>query len=85
MDTKNHKNCRHLLNSLSDFVEGELADDLCVEIQRHLDDCPDCHLVVDTLRKTIYLYRSTAEPPDVPAEVRERLFHCLNLEEFLDQ
>jgi anti-sigma factor (TIGR02949 family) len=85
MDKENHKNCRHLLNSLSDFVDGDLAEELCTEIQRHLDDCPDCHLVVDTLRKTIYLYRVSAEPPDVPAEVRERLFQCLDLEEFLEK
>jgi anti-sigma factor (TIGR02949 family) len=85
MDKENHKNCRHLLNSLSDFVDGDLAEELCTEIQRHLDDCPDCHLVVDTLRKTIYLYRASAKPPDVPAEVRERLFQCLDLEEFLEK
>jgi anti-sigma factor (TIGR02949 family) len=85
MDKHNHKNCRHMLDSLSEFVDGTLADELCSEIQRHLDDCPDCHLVVDTLRKTIYLYRETAEPPDVPADVRQRLYQCLDLDEYLDK
>lgn len=74
-----------MLDSLSEFVDGTLADELCSEIQRHLDDCPDCHLVVDTLRKTIYLYRETAQPPDVPADVRQRLYQCLDLDEYLDK
>jgi anti-sigma factor (TIGR02949 family) len=83
MDKKEHKNCRHLLNSLSEFVDGSLAENLCVEIQRHLEDCPDCSVVVDTLRKTVYLYRTTAEPPDVPADVKERLYQCLELDDYL--
>jgi anti-sigma factor (TIGR02949 family) len=80
----NEKNCRHLLDSLSEFIDGSLADDVCLEIQRHLEECPDCNVVVDTLRKTVYLYRTTSEPPLVPAEVRQRLYHSLNLDEFLE-
>jgi anti-sigma factor RsiW len=82
---KKHKNCRHLLESLSDFIDGALADDLCIEIQRHLDECQDCHVVVDTLRKTVHLYHSISESPTVPSDVRERLYRCLDLDEFVDR
>lgn len=85
MQDKKHKNCRQLLDSLSDFVDGSLAEELCVEIERHLNDCEDCHVVVDTLRKTIYLYRSTADPVEVPFDVRERLYHRLDLDEYLEK
>ncbi|MDP3184780.1 MAG: hypothetical protein Q8M58_05865 [Anaerolineales bacterium] len=35
-------------------------------------------------RKTIYLYHATtAEPANVPLDVRERLFHSLKLEDYL--
>jgi hypothetical protein len=84
MGKHEHKNCRHLLGSLSDFVDGTLADEICTEIQRHLSECEDCHIVVDTLRKTVYLYRSTGETPLVPSDVRSRLYHKLNLDEFLE-
>jgi anti-sigma factor RsiW len=80
---KKSENCRHLLDSLSDYMDGDLSDDLCFELERHLTDCKDCQIVVDTLRKTITLYRATATPPPVPSEVRERLYKCLNLDEFL--
>jgi hypothetical protein len=40
---------------------------------------------VDTLRKTIYLYRSSTGPPDVPADVRDRLFRRLDLDEFANR
>jgi anti-sigma factor RsiW len=52
-----HPGCRNLLGSLSEFVDGTLEDELCAEIQRHMDGCDNCRVVVDSLRKTIYLYR----------------------------
>ena len=82
MRNKSDKPCRHLLASLSDYVDGELEAELCEELERHMEGCDNCQIVVDTLRKTIYLYRSTATAPDVPVDVRQRLFHRLNLDEF---
>lgn len=80
---KDHEQCRHLLASLSDYVDGELSQELCAEIERHMAECNNCRIVIDTLRKTISLYHSAAPRPEMPAEVRQRLFKRLNLEEFL--
>ena len=71
-----------MLESLSDYVDGELEAELCKELERHMDGCENCQIVVDTLRKTIYLYRSSTGPPDVPPDVRDRLFRRLDLDEF---
>ena len=79
----NHKDCSYLLGSLSEYVDGNLGEELCDEIERHVSDCEDCRIVIDTLKKTIYLYHETADPPDMPAEVRSRLFKRLNLEDFI--
>jgi predicted anti-sigma-YlaC factor YlaD len=76
------KNCRSLLGSLSDYVDGSAQEELCRKLERHLAECEDCRIVVDTLRKTVYLYHSNTET-DLPGPVRERLFKRLNLEEFL--
>ena len=78
-----HENCHHLLDSLSDFIDDSLSEDLCAEIKHHMSDCEDCRVVVDTLRKTVYLYRSSAPSPEVPMDVRQRLFHRLDLDEYL--
>lgn len=78
------KDCRHLLESLSDYIDGVLEEELCAEIERHMAGCENCQVVVDTLRKTIYLYRQNAPSPDVPADVRARLYRRLDLEEYLD-
>ena len=75
--------CRNILGSLSDYIDGELDPELCVELERHMDGCENCRIVVDSLRKTIYLYRTVNPCPDVPGEVRERLFQTLDLDEFI--
>ncbi len=80
---KKHDNCHHFLDSLSDYVDGELKADLCLEIERHMADCDDCQIVIDTLKKTVYLYHETAEEPAIPSDVRVRLFRRLNLDDFL--
>ncbi len=84
MDT--HATCNQLLDNLSAFVDGELKEELCQEIQQHLGECENCQIVVDTLRKTIYLVRANAaEPVEIPADVRERLFRRLELEDFVEK
>ena len=77
-------NCGHLLSSLSEYVDGELSDDLCKALEHHLEDCEDCRIVVDTLRKTVYLYHATAETENIPNDIRQRLYKSLNIEEFLE-
>jgi anti-sigma factor (TIGR02949 family) len=79
-----HKNCHQLLGSLSQYVDGELNEELCAALEQHLANCENCRIVVDTLKKTVYLYRTTAQTETLPNDMRERLFKSLNIEEYLD-
>jgi anti-sigma factor RsiW len=80
-----HKNCRYLLSSLSAYVDGDLSDELCLAIERHMENCEDCQIVINTLQKTVDLYHQTTEPPEIPTDVRNRLFQRLDLDEFLSK
>ena len=80
-----HHKCKHLLGSLSDSIDGELGSAVCSEIEQHLQDCENCRIVVDSLRKTVYLYKVTAGTPAMPIDVRERLYKRLDLKEFIDK
>jgi len=76
-------NCKHLFDSLSEYVDGTLQQAFCDEIERHIANCENCRVVIDTLKKTIYLYHETAGEPMIPSDVRTRLFQRLNLDEFI--
>lgn len=84
MTKSTHSNCGSLLGSLSDYVDGELGAELCRQIEKHIAECEDCRIVVDTTRKTIDLVHASNHPqPDLPDEVRNRLFKRLNLADYL--
>jgi len=78
-----HGNCRYLLGSLSEYVDATLEGELCAEIERHLSECENCRVVVDTLRKTVSIVHTTHPDPTMPEDVRERLYKRLDLDEFI--
>ena len=47
--------CQELLGQLNDYIDGELAAELCRDLELHWADCADCRVVFDTLAKTITL------------------------------
>lgn len=70
--------CQSLLSQLSDYIDGDLEEALCAELERHLASCENCRIVVNTLAKTITLYHHLPDP-DLPAETQDRLFKVLKL------
>jgi anti-sigma factor RsiW len=75
------QSCHDLLRSLSDYVDGTLDESICAEIEKHMAECDRCHIVIDTLRKTVELYRTLPAPP-LPDDVHKRLLLRLNLDDY---
>ncbi|HWQ14871.1 MAG TPA: anti-sigma factor [Roseiflexaceae bacterium] len=70
--------CRRLLAQLNDYVDGDLAQDLCQALEAHLDGCANCRVVLDSLTKTVALYHGLREAPvELPPGVEERLLQRL--------
>jgi anti-sigma factor RsiW len=68
-----------MLDQLSSYIDGELEAALCAELEAHLDGCPDCRVMVDTMRKTIILYRAHASG-ELPADAKDRLYRVLKID-----
>lgn len=69
-------NCRGVIRELSSYLNGELDASARADLERHLEHCKDCRLVVDTTQKTIQIF-CNAEPVPLPTDVRERLHAAL--------
>jgi anti-sigma factor RsiW len=67
--------CRELAELLADFIDNELPQENCQQIQEHLGDCPHCVHYVATYRLTIQLTRilPCCLPPSVEQRLREQL------------
>jgi anti-sigma factor (TIGR02949 family) len=84
MSEHSHQNCDELLGSLSAYIDGELNPQLCQELEKHLANCDNCRVVLNTTKRTIDLVHSPAEKSDLPEDVRERLFKRLKLDDYLN-
>ncbi len=60
--------CRELFERLSEYVDGELSQEICQEIQRHMEGCDPCVAFAKTLKKTADLCRRLPSQP-IPREV----------------
>lgn len=76
------KSCSEMLAWLSDYADGSLEEILCRELEGHLAECDDCRVVLNTLKKTVELYRLEGRS-EMPEGVRERLFRRLSLEDLM--
>ena len=72
------KDCQDTLEILSEYIDGDLDPCLCAEIEQHMAECGNCRIMVDTLRKTVILYRDYGHE-EVPADAKDRLYAVLNL------
>ncbi|HMK34363.1 MAG TPA: anti-sigma factor [Desulfomonilaceae bacterium] len=64
--------CKHFCNQLSDYLDGEVTEDECRLIEEHLDVCPPCLLVYESLKTTVTIC-GQAVPADLPEHVRAEL------------
>lgn len=83
MKHQHKQECNELLGTISEYMDGSLRDELCRELERHLSECDDCRVVVDTMKKTIDLYQTETAREGLPADVRRRLFKSLQLDDLL--
>ena len=64
--------CPDVLTLLSKKLEEEVSPDLCAEMERHVDGCPHCKGLCDSLKRTLAVCRALPTP-SVPPHVQESL------------
>jgi len=76
------EDCKKDFERLSEYLDGELDDVICSEMERHFCECPECRECVESMRKTIQLCREAAVeviPADAKARLRVMLRECIDL------
>lgn len=69
-------NCRGVIRELSSYLDEDLDAGARADLERHLNKCEDCRLVVDTTKKTIHIF-CNSEPVPLPQDVSNRLHAAL--------
>ena len=68
--------CEAMIDYLSDYIDGDLDGPLAREARDHIATCRHCHIVHDTTRDTITLYRQH-RGREVPKDRQARLIEAL--------
>ena len=76
-----HKSCKELLEGLSAYIDNEASEAICQEIERHLNACDNCRIMLDTLWKTISLSQVVDSTDQMPRGLQERLLETLAIED----
>jgi anti-sigma factor RsiW len=71
-DGHDHKHCLEMFKRLSEYLDNELDDITCKEIEAHVEKCVPCFACMQTLKRTVDLCKQAADQP-VPRDFSEKL------------
>ena len=69
--------CKAMFAELSDYLDEQLDDSLCEELEKHMGGCEPCQAFVATLEAAIQQCRNSPGdcPPPIAAKLRDDLMH----------
>jgi len=71
--------CPEMLDRICAELREDIESEVCRELKEHLAECPDCRAYVDSLKKTVILFRSVPDK-NIPEDVQGRLFKSLKID-----
>ena len=70
--------CKDVLNHICEKLDIDLDSARCRTIKKHIKECPDCLAYLDSMKKTIWLYRAYPNPV-LPKGAQKKLFASLKI------
>lgn len=68
--------CKEFLDELSEYLDGNIGEEVRKELDGHLTECPNCFVIVDTTKKTLQVYRGM-EPKPLSPDLHDRLMKAV--------
>jgi len=71
--------CREIYRHICENLDEDLSSPRCRQIRKHVDACPDCRAYLDSLKKTVALYRELPAP-ELTRSAHAELLETIRLE-----
>ena len=68
--------CKEFLQELNDYLDDVVDVQLRSRIEAHVNECPNCFVILDTTKKTIQVYKGM-EAHVLPDDVQQRLLQAV--------
>ncbi len=64
------------MQELTDYLDSTVDAELRRKLEAHINECPNCFVILDTTQKTIKVYKGM-QPQEIPEEVHIRLMKAV--------
>jgi anti-sigma factor RsiW len=71
-DDQDHSHCLEMFRKLSEYIDGELDQINCAEIEKHAENCVACFSCLETLKRTVDICKNVIDQP-VPQDFSRKL------------
>ena len=68
--------CKQFLQELDSYLDETLDPDTRANLQKHVNECPNCWVVYDTTAKTLKVFKGL-EAQAVPKDIQARLMAAI--------
>jgi anti-sigma factor (TIGR02949 family) len=68
--------CKEFLQELTDYLDSTVDAELRHKLEAHINECPNCFVILDTTQKTIKVYKGF-QAQEIPQEVHVRLMKAV--------
>lgn len=69
--------CKDFLSALNEYLDETEDAELRREVERHINECPNCWVVFDTTKKTLKVFKGVDLHP-LPEDVHRRLMERIH-------
>jgi anti-sigma factor RsiW len=76
MSVKKKITCKSFLDDMSDYIDGDIPQELRTSLEAHLAKCPECWVLFDETLQTVEIFQSYNCHP-LPDDVKGRLLSVL--------
>ena len=71
-DRHDHRHCLELFEKLSEYLDNELDEATCKDIEKHIKACVPCFVCLQTLKRTVDLCKQACGRP-IPEDFSKKL------------
>lgn len=72
-DKHDHSHCIEMFEKLSEYIDGELDQATCQELERHAETCIPCKICLMTLKRTVKLCKGAEGEVPVPETLSHKM------------
>ena len=72
--------CEDIYRHVCENLDSDINSEACREMRRHIESCDNCHALLDSMSKTVYLYKNYPTPK-LSKQLEKDLFAVIRLEQ----